>query len=73
MSGRETRKERKVVTCLFAAGGLDLRAPLRSGASDEQIAQLVEATWRVREDRYSELRSANTIGLHKVEMSHIGG
>jgi hypothetical protein len=29
--------------------------------------------WQVRGDRYSEIRSAATVNLPKVEMSHIGG
>jgi cyclic pyranopterin phosphate synthase len=65
--------EGQLYTCLFAFRGHDLRAPLRSGASDEQIAQTIAAIWGRRTDRYSELRSAQTFGLPKVEMSYIGG
>ncbi len=60
-------------TCLFATRGTDLRGPLRAGASDAELADLVAATWRARDDRYSEIRSAATGGLRKVEMSYIGG
>ncbi len=60
-------------TCLFAAEGTDFRALLRAGASDDEIGALIDATWRAREDRYSELRAAGTPGLKKVEMSYIGG
>jgi cyclic pyranopterin phosphate synthase len=60
-------------TCLFASLGHDLRGPLRSGASDRELSDLVAAVWRGRDDRYSELRSAGTIGLPRVEMSYIGG
>jgi cyclic pyranopterin phosphate synthase len=60
-------------TCLFAARGHDLRALLRAGASDEDLADAVAAVWRRREDRYSELRSAETAADAKVEMSYIGG
>jgi cyclic pyranopterin phosphate synthase len=59
--------------CLFAGQGHDLRALLRSGASDEELASLIARVWRTRDDRYSEVRSAATEGLRKVEMSHIGG
>jgi cyclic pyranopterin phosphate synthase len=62
-----------VYTCLFAANGHDLRARLRSGASDEELTAAIAAIWRARADRYSELRSAATSGLEKVEMSYIGG
>jgi GTP 3',8-cyclase len=63
----------KLYTCLFAVRGHDLRAVLRNGASDEDIAEAVAAVWRARTDRYSELRSAETADLPKVEMSYIGG
>jgi GTP 3',8-cyclase len=63
----------KLYTCLFAARGHDLRALLRGGAADEELAAAVAGIWRVREDRYSELRSAETVVLPRVEMSYIGG
>jgi cyclic pyranopterin phosphate synthase len=46
---------------------------LRSGASDEEISQLIRTVWSARADRYSELRTAATMKLRKVEMSYIGG
>ncbi|HSP33157.1 MAG TPA: GTP 3',8-cyclase MoaA [Thermoanaerobaculia bacterium] len=60
-------------TCLFAGTGKDLRALLRGGASDDEVAAAIDATWRARTDRYSEIRSEATLALKKVEMSHIGG
>ena len=63
----------KLYTCLFAVRGHDLRALVRGGASDEELAAAIAGVWRVRDDRYSELRSAETAGLEKVEMSYIGG
>jgi cyclic pyranopterin phosphate synthase len=60
-------------TCLFATEGHDLRALVRSGASDDEIAQSITAVWTERTDRYSDLRSEETAGLHKIEMSFIGG
>jgi len=65
--------EGKLYTCLFAVKGHDLRDLLRSGASDEEISQAIARVWHKRTDRYSELRSENTVNLPKVEMSHIGG
>ena len=65
--------EGELYTCLFAAAGTDLRGPLRDGASDEQLLELVGGIWRARRDRYSELRSAETSNRGRVEMSHIGG
>src|SRR5438105_2500135 len=60
-------------TCLFATAGTDLRAMLRGGATDDEITTAIANVWRVRTDRYSEIRSDQTAGLHKIEMSFIGG
>jgi cyclic pyranopterin phosphate synthase len=65
--------EGRLYTCLFAARGHDLRAPLRLGASDEEIGERLRAIWSRRTDRYSELRTAETKPSAKVEMSYIGG
>lgn len=43
-------------SCLYAQRGLDLRAKLRSGASDEELEALLASTWRAREDRGAEIR-----------------
>jgi cyclic pyranopterin phosphate synthase len=63
----------RLYTCLFATGGHDLRAILRDGASDEELEAALRRAWTARDDRYSELRSAETVDLPKVEMSFIGG
>jgi cyclic pyranopterin phosphate synthase len=66
-------------TCLFAGLGHDLRALLRGGKSDAEIAAFIQRVWQRREDRYSEIRTYETerlaeiARLPKVEMSHIGG
>lgn len=65
--------EGRLYTCLFASQGHDLRALLRSGASDLQLAGAIAQVWSEREDRYSVLRSQHTTGLRKIEMSYIGG
>ena len=65
--------EGKLYTCLFGVKGHDLRGPLRLGASDEELAELLRGVWRRRADRYSDLRTAETTTLPKVEMSYIGG
>jgi cyclic pyranopterin phosphate synthase len=67
--------EGKLYTCLFASRGHDLRALLRDERlSDAELDERLRRIWRVRDDRYSELRSENTpLDLPKVEMSHIGG
>ena len=67
--------EGELYTCLFAGRGHDLRALLRGGAADAEIGDFLASVWRARDDRYSEIRSSNTLSLplKKVEMSHIGG
>jgi len=65
--------EGQLYTCLFAIKGHDLRDLMRGGATDDEISQRIARVWGKRSDRYSELRSENTISLPKVEMSHIGG
>jgi cyclic pyranopterin phosphate synthase len=66
--------EGRLHTCLFALKGHDLRAPLReTGISDEALTELIRGIWTRRTDRYSELRTAETAALPKVEMSYIGG
>ena len=69
--------EGKLYLCLFASQGYDLRALLRGGASDGDIASSIGDIWAGRSDRYSELRSAmsadTSTGVRRVEMSYIGG
>jgi cyclic pyranopterin phosphate synthase len=63
-------------TCLFATHGTDLREPLRNGADDEEVAEILLRTWLQRADRYSELRRPEIAEAHhfsKVEMYRIGG
>lgn len=60
-------------TCLFATNGTDLRALLRAGASDGDIAEAITRVWTERIDRYSEIRSTRAVGLRRIEMSYIGG
>jgi GTP 3',8-cyclase len=60
-------------TCLFATQGHDLRALVRSDATDAQISDAIAGIWTSRDDRYSEQRSDETTGLKKIEMSFIGG
>ena len=65
--------EGRLYTCLFATEGHDLRALVRGGASESELAERIGRIWRARGDRYSELRSAETADLPKIEMSYIGG
>ena len=64
----------KLYTCLFADQGYDLRTLLRGGRSDDEVRRAIGAVWRLRTDRYSEIRTANTPrDTARVEMSYIGG
>jgi GTP 3',8-cyclase len=63
----------QLYTCLFATTGHDLRTLMRGGASDEEIEAAIRDIWEARDDRYSEIRSSETVALPKVEMSYIGG
>ena len=69
--------EGKLFLCLFASRGHDLRALLRGGFSDEQVAAAIGLIWSERDDRYSELRSSDTAqpgsGQRRIEMHYIGG
>jgi GTP 3',8-cyclase len=63
----------QLYTCLFAKRGYDLKALVRGGASDAELHQAMAAVWQRRDDRYSEIRTAETARERKVEMSYIGG
>lgn len=66
--------EGKLYLCLFAHDGHDLRAPLRDGASDDELAAIIAGIWTARGDNYSELRGRNMADpSRKIEMSYIGG
>ena len=60
-------------TCLFAVAGTDLRAPLRSGAGDAELVEIIRRVWRARQDRYSEIRFDAEHNRRRIEMSYIGG
>jgi len=60
-------------TCLFSGDGHDLRAPLRAGADDAQLSQLIAGIWSGRSDRYSQLRAQSRRPPARPEMSYIGG
>ncbi len=68
--------EGQLFTCLFAVDGIDLRAPIRSGASDEDLLAILTGTWTQRDDRYSEVRTSLTEEQRRrprIEMYYIGG
>jgi cyclic pyranopterin phosphate synthase len=67
-----------MVTCLFASGGRDLKTPLREGASDAELLEIIREVWARRSDRYSEERTARTTTTcaedrSRIEMYEIGG
>ncbi|MHA6800268.1 GTP 3',8-cyclase MoaA [Bounagaea algeriensis] len=63
----------ELFTCLFGSAGHDLRTLLRDGTSEGELEQRLRTIWGQRTDRYSEIRTAETAGQQKVEMSYIGG
>jgi cyclic pyranopterin phosphate synthase len=63
----------RIYTCLFAVNGTDLRLPIREGATDKELEEIIRQVWSAREDRYSEIRSSETEGARRIEMSYIGG
>jgi cyclic pyranopterin phosphate synthase len=65
--------EGMLYTCLFAGAGHDFRSPLRQGKSDEEISELLRNVWMARQDRYSEIRTSETVSWPKVQMFRIGG
>lgn len=70
--------EGQIFTCLFSSFGHDLKTPLRDGASDAELQEVIRKIWRARTDRYSEertaaLRRGEFVPVDKVEMFRIGG
>jgi len=65
--------EGRLYTCLFAQTGHDLRGLIRGQHPDEHISAALAEIWHTRLDNYSEVRSSQTTGLRKIEMSYIGG
>ncbi|HJR86781.1 MAG TPA: GTP 3',8-cyclase MoaA [Acidimicrobiia bacterium] len=66
--------EGKLYTCLFATHGTDFRELLRGGATDPELDTAIASVWSQRDDRYSEIRTSQTVEIgRKVEMSYIGG
>ncbi|CAN2248623.1 GTP 3',8-cyclase MoaA [Bacillus vallismortis] len=64
----------ELFTCLFAASGFDLRAPVRQELSDDELAEMIGTVWKNRIDQYSVDRTLSKASdKKKVEMSYIGG
>ena len=63
--------EGTLYTCLFASSGTSLRDAIRAG---HDVGQIIDRVWSTRDDRYSEIRSSQTVSIgSRVEMSYIGG
>jgi cyclic pyranopterin phosphate synthase len=68
-----------LVTCLFAIDGVDLKGPMRSGASDAELREEIRGAWSMRSDRYSKERSEKTAfeqpseSRTRIEMHQLGG
>ncbi len=71
----------KLVTCLFSDQGHDLKSMIRSGATDEQLIEVISSVWSKRTDRYSDERlqamkspeGYQPRAHHKIEMITLGG
>ena len=64
----------QLYTCLFASEGSDLKRYLRPVPDAAALRDALHARWSVRDDRYSEIRDAETANrLPKVEMFRVGG
>lgn len=64
----------RLFTCLFGSDGLDIRGPLRKGIDEQQLIRALKAVWVRRNDRYSELRTLQSLETRdRIEMSQIGG
>ncbi|MBU8683779.1 GTP 3',8-cyclase MoaA [Bacillus haynesii] len=64
----------ELFTCLFASSGFDLRTLIRSGKTDQELAEAISTVWRNRDDQYSLDRALSKAAPRKkVEMSYIGG
>jgi cyclic pyranopterin phosphate synthase len=70
----------KLVTCLFAESGFDLKTLIRSGASDSDIQAQIATLWSLRTDRFSDLRWQQVLSggyqprdHKKIEMITLGG
>jgi cyclic pyranopterin phosphate synthase len=69
----------KLVTCLFAETGTDLKTKMRQGASDDELRDIIRTVWLERGDRYSDLRwerLKSATGYEprkKIEMITLGG
>jgi GTP 3',8-cyclase len=65
--------EGQIFTCLFGHKGISLRDPMREGATDEELENIIRKTWGIRTDRYSEIRTEDTAKQERIEMYYIGG
>lgn len=67
----------KFYGCLFATvDGFNVKAFIRSGVTDEELKEQFKALWQIRDDRYSDERTAQTVANRqrkKINMNYIGG
>ncbi|MCG2291868.1 GTP 3',8-cyclase MoaA [Staphylococcus epidermidis] len=67
----------KFYGCLFASSeGFDVKALIRSGATDDDLKAQFKRLWSIRNDQYSDNRTMQTIENNKkkkINMNYIGG
>jgi GTP 3',8-cyclase len=59
--------------CLYAREGRDLRAILRSGASDDEIRETIRTVWSARDDRGAEVRAGQGDRTPFIPVSRLRG
>lgn len=61
--------------CLFGHADVDLLSPMRAGASDDELASLIQRAATIKEERHPMFvgMSKSTLPLHARNMSEIGG
>ncbi|PNZ04710.1 GTP 3',8-cyclase MoaA [Staphylococcus equorum subsp. linens] len=67
----------KFYSCLFSTvDGFNVKSFMRAGATDDELFEQFKVLWNVRDDRYSDERTEQTVANRKrkkINMNYIGG
>ena len=67
----------KFYGCLFSTvDGFNVKSFMRNGATDNELFEQFKALWNIRDDRYSDERTEQTVANRKrkkINMNYIGG
>ena len=70
MYTRKTIIRRKFYGCLFATvDGFNVKSFMRSGVTDQELKDQFKALWNIRDDRYSDERTEQTVANRKHKKS----